>query len=97
LVSGCKSFPAVKTKFVNAIKQPDGPGVKHYCVYENESGELERRDEADCGEIMSCTICNEEGECETYPIEDCDSTIGYNSKDHERILVWGRTNCSKKK
>jgi hypothetical protein len=93
-LSACKSFPVVETRVITSIT-PRVPGAAlHICASVNPDGTFTRLNESECTEIHSCMKCDQDGQCLTLPMDECDATIGYSIKDHQRIMEWGRTHCN---
>jgi hypothetical protein len=89
LLSGCNSFPKVTQRNV-FISRAAGPGFKLLCVEELKDGTLRKGTGKDCldAESASCLV-----DGIAKPIEECDNVTGYNPRDLDRVLTWGRNHC----
>jgi hypothetical protein len=58
------------------------------CIEELADGTMRSAAAEDCIDQSACIV---NGVAE--PIDKCDNVTGYNPKDLERVLTWGRRNC----
>jgi hypothetical protein len=88
-LSACNSFPKVTQRNV-FIDRADGPGFRLMCVERLADGSIRKASGDDClkSETASCIV-----DGIAQPIEQCDNVTGYNPRDLDRVLTWGRNHC----
>lgn len=88
-LSACNSFPKVTQRNV-FIDRADGPGFRLLCVERLADGSLRKASGSDCvaSESAACIV-----DGIAQPIEQCDNVTGYNPRDLDRVLTWGRNHC----
>ena len=88
-LSACNSFPKVTQRNVFISREP-GPGFKLMCVEELKDGSIRKGTGQEClkSETAACIV-----DGIAQPIEQCDNVTGYNPRDLDRVLTWGRNHC----